>query len=207
VPALVGPIVGFALGVALAWACRREAWREEDAALRLRLAIAALFACLVYAPACAYFVIFAGDWALFYLVDSRSVPSALLLLLVASDAAAVVAGFWAAYQAARRRWEQPLVALGVGPTLAALAGLFVFLRPLRIDGTYQQVSAGFGTRSVVGGPLGYAVLWMSAMIVVGAVVAARALTERPRTTSDPRDGPPRPASAPKPLAMPRRKSS
>jgi hypothetical protein len=205
VPALVGPIVGFALGVALAWACRREAWREEDAALRLRLAIAALFACLVYAPTCAYFVIFAGDWALFYLVDSRSVPSALLLLLVAFDGAVVVAGFWAAYQAARRRWENGLVALGVVPTLAALAGLLAFLRPLRIDGTYQQVSAGFGTRSVAGGPLGYAVLWMSAMIVVGAIVAARALTERPRPSSDPPEGPPRPASPPRPLAMPLRK--
>jgi hypothetical protein len=191
VPALVGPIVGFALGALLAWACRREAWREEDAAVRPRLVIAALFACLVYAPACAYFVVFAGDWALFYLVDGRTVPSALLLLLVVGDAGAVVAGFWAAYQAARRRWERGLLALGVAPLAVALACLASFLRPLRIDGTYQQVSAGFGTRSVVGGPLGYSVLWMTTMIVAGTVIAARALTERPEAQAAPRTVAPR----------------
>jgi hypothetical protein len=184
VPALVGPIVGFSLGVVLAWLCRGEAAREDDAVGSARVVVAGLFAVLVFAPACAYFVIFAGDWALFYLADSRSVPSALLLVLVVVDALAVVSGFWAGYQAARRRASSLLLALGVGPAAAAAAVLLAFLPRLRVDGTFNQVSARFGTRPAAGGPLGYAVLWMGAMIALGMVIAARAeprrLDDRPR---------------------------
>ena len=179
-PALVGPIVGFVLGVVLAWLCRGEAPREGDAAGRARARVAALFGGLVFAPACAYFIVFAGDWALFYLDDSRAVPSALWLLLVVLDAVAVVAGFWAGYQAARRRADRALLALGAGPAGVALAVLLSFLARLRVDGTFQQVSARFGTRPVAGGPLGYAILWMDVMMVAGMVVAVRALAGRPR---------------------------
>jgi hypothetical protein len=180
VPALVGPIVGFALGVLLAWLCRGEAPTEDDAMGRARARVAALFGVLVFAPACAYFVAFAGDWALFYLVDGRSVASALLLVLVVVDGAAVVAGFWSGYQAARRRADRALLALGAGPALIAAALVLAFLDRVRVDGTFHQVSARFGTRPVAGGPLGYAILWMDAMIVVGLVIASRALADRPR---------------------------
>ncbi len=179
-PALVGPIVGFVLGVVLAWLCRGEAPHEDDAAGRARVVVAALFGGLVFAPACAYFVAFAEDWALFYLVDGRAVASALLLVLVVVDGAAVVAGFWSGYQAARRRADRALIALGAGPALIAVALMLGFLDRLRVDGTFQQVSARFGTRPVAGGPLGYAILWMDAMIVAGMLIAARALAERPR---------------------------
>jgi hypothetical protein len=184
VPALVGPIVGFALGAVLAWLCRGEAPREDEAVGRARARVAGLFGGLVFAPVCAYFVIFAGDWALFYLADSRAVPSALLLVLVVIDAVAVVSGFWAGYQAARRRADRALLALGAAPATVAAAMVLAMLPRLRVDGTFHQVSARFGTRPVAGGPLGYAVLWMGAMIVAGMVIAARALNiqnaERPR---------------------------
>jgi hypothetical protein len=145
--------------------------------------VAALFGGLVFAPVCAYFVLFAPDWALFYLVDSRAVPSALLLLLVVADACAVVLGFWAAYRAARARSDRTLVALGATPAAAAGAIVVAFLAPLRVDGTFQQVSAGFGTRGVAGGPLGWSVLWMSAMIAAGAVISGQALDNRNRLSS------------------------
>ena len=178
-PALVGPIVGFALGVVLTWFCRAEAPREDDATGRARAAAVALFAALVFAPACAYFVIFAGDWALLYLVDSHAVPSALLLVLVVVDAAAVIGGFWAGYQSARRRADRVLFALGAAPAAVAAMMVLAFLAPLREDGTFHQVSARFGTRPVAGGPLGYAILWMGALIIAGMVITARALAERP----------------------------
>ena len=198
-PALVGPIVGFTLGVLLAWLGRGEAPREDSAAGRARALVAALFAWLTFAPACAYFVVFACDWALFYLADSRAVPSALLLVLVAIDAAAVMTGFWVGHRTARRgpAADPALLALGAGPAAVAVALLLAFVGRLGVDGTFHQVSARFGTRAVAGGPLGYAILWMNAMIVGGVVIAARALTARPRAlAARPRVDPDVPMGAP-----------
>jgi hypothetical protein len=178
VPALVAPLVGFALGVLLAGLCRGEAPRDGEGEGLLRARVAGLFAALVYAPVCAYFVVFAGDWAIFYLDDSRSIPSALWLVLIVVDAVAVVAGFTAAYRAARRRQDRTLLALGAAPAALALAVVLWSVARLRVDGTFHQVEARFGTRPVAGGPLGYAILWMGAMTVAGVVVAARALAGR-----------------------------
>jgi hypothetical protein len=195
VPALVGPFVGFALGVLLAWLCQAEAPREDERAFRGRAQVVALFAALVFAPACAYFLIFAGDWSLSYLVDSRAVPSAVSLLLVVLDAALVVAGFTAGYRAARQRAERALLALGIVPGAAALTLVLGLLSRLRVEGTFHQVSARFGTQPVAGGPLGYAILWMDAMVIAGVVIAARALAERPRRAApveNPEQGAPQP---------------
>jgi hypothetical protein len=178
VPALVAPLVGFALGVLLAGLCRGEIPRDGDGDRLARAKVTGLFAVLVYAPVCAYFVVYAGDWAIFYLDESRAVPSALWLVLIVLDALAVVAGFGVAYRAARRRADRALVALGAAPAALALALVLWFVGRLRVDGTFHQVSVSFGTRPVAGGPLGYAVLWMGAMTVAGMVVAARALTGR-----------------------------
>jgi len=179
VPALVGPFVGFAIGVALAWVCRVEALREDEAAFRARLAVAALFGALVFAPACGYFLVFAGDWSLFYLVDSRAVPSAALLVLAVVDAAMVALGFAAGHRAARQRADRALVALAAGPAVLAGVTLLSFFSRLRIDGTTHQVASRFGTQPVAGSPLGWALLWMGAMVAAGFVVAARAVVERP----------------------------
>lgn len=179
-PLLVGPIVGFSLGALLAWISRAEATREDEAALRARTQVAALFAALCFAPACAYFAIFAGDWALFYLADSRGLPSAITLLILVIDALAVIAGFRAGYAAARRRADRALYAIGAVPATIAAAIVIALFSRLREDGTFHQVSARFGTRPVAGGPLGYAILWMGAMVAAGMVLAARALGERPR---------------------------
>jgi hypothetical protein len=181
VPALVGPFLALALGAALAFLGRADAPREDESAARARLAVAALFGALVFAPACAYFLVFAGDWALFYLADSRGVPSALELLLVVTDAALVAAGFAAGHLAAKRRAEVALFAMMVAPGTIAGALVLAFVPRLRLEGTYHQITARFGTQPLAGSPTGWAVLWMNAMIVAGFVVAARALAERPHT--------------------------
>ena len=179
-PALVGPLVALALGAALAFLCRGEVLREDHLAVRARATIAALFGALVFAPACAYFVIFAGDWAFFYLLDSRAVPSAALLVLVVADAALVPAGFLAGRRAAERRAERALVGLAVVPAAAAGALILAFFTKLRVEGTFHQVTERFGTRPVAGGPLGWAILWMGAATAAGFAIAARELTARPR---------------------------
>jgi hypothetical protein len=187
----VGPLVGFSLGVVLAWVCRGEARREDAAVGAARARVAALFAGLCFAPACAWFVVFACDWSLFYLVDGRAVPSALLLVLVVLDAAAVVGGFAAGYGAARRgarssEWTLP--ALFAAPAAVAVLLVLAFLPRLRVDGTFNQVSARFGTRPVAGGPLGYAILWMGAMIALGMGTAVRALAPRAPRPAPPVQG-------------------
>jgi len=188
VPALLAPLVGFALGVLLAWLGRAEAPREDAATGKARGRVAALFGALVFAPACAYFVVFACDWALFYLVDERTVPSALLLVLLVVDAATVPAGFHAAHRVLRSgRYdaERLTLAMGAGPAGVALATVLAFMGRLSVDGSYHQVTERFGTRPVAGGPLGWAILWMGAMIVAGVVVAAQILAARPRPAVSP----------------------
>ncbi len=193
VPVAIGPFVGFAVGAALAWWWRREAPREDDRILRQRLLISALLGSLVVAPACAYFMVFAGDWSLFYLADSRTVPSALLLLVLVADAAAVPLGLYAGLHAARRHASRVVVGLAAAPMAIVIAILAAFVHPLRVDGTFQQVSAGFGTRPVAGGPLGAAVAWAWVMIGLGAILAGRAHVEGPAaTTPGPRPAPARP---------------
>lgn len=176
---MLGPFVAVSLGAALAWLCRREAPREDDVASRARLAIVALFAALVYAPASVYFLVFAGDWAFFYLVDSRDIPSALLLLLGLADAALLVVGFAAGHAASKRRRSRTLALLAAAPATFAAGLCAAFLPALRVEGTFHQVTNRFGTQPLAGSATGWAVLWMDTMIAAGAVVAARALVEPP----------------------------
>ena len=86
------------------------------------------------------------------------------------DAATVPAGFLAAHRvlrSGRPDAERVALAIGAAPAAIAAAVALAFLNRLRVDGTYHQVTERFGTRPVAGGPLGWAVLWMGAMIVGG----------------------------------------
>ena len=178
-PAMLGPLAGFALGVLLAWLRGEDADREgsRDRAL----AIVALFAVLVFAPVNTYFLAFAGDWSFAYLIDSNTIPSALGLCLIVVDAALVVAGF-----ALARRYDRsrPLgAALGL---LGAAAGILLIvvlalLDRLRIDATFHQFRGDFGAQPIAGGPLGYALIWMDGILLAGVVLTARALSGREGT--------------------------
>ncbi|UQA55048.1 hypothetical protein [Polyangium aurulentum] len=173
-PAPIAPLLAFALGIVLAWLCRPDADPEAPLWDRPTIAVA-LYALLVYAPAAAYFLLFAGDWSFAYLVDSRDVPSAVSLVLVLLDAAALVFGFNLGRRALRRR---PLAALGwlaLAPAALAAAFVLVLHRRLGVDATFDQVESDFGLRPLPGSPLGYAILWMDAVVVAGAVFTARAL--------------------------------
>ena len=59
------------------------------------------------------------------------------------------------------------------------------------DATFHQVRLDFGAEPVAGGRLGHALLWMMALLLVGFVIAARALASqgaRPRPLAPPAGG-------------------
>jgi hypothetical protein len=174
VPAPIAPLLAFALGIVLAWLCRPDADPEAPLWDRPTIAVA-LYALLVYAPAAAYFLLFAGDWSFAYLVDNRDVPSAVSLLLVLFDAAALVFGFTLGRRALRRRSLAALGWLTLAPMAVAVGFVLVLHRRLGVDATFDQVESDFGLRPLPGSPLGYAILWMDALVVAGAVFTARAL--------------------------------
>lgn len=199
-PAPLAPLVAFALGVLFAWLARVPVAPDEPAWDRPTLAVS-LYALLVYGPVSAYFVVFASDWSFAYLVDGRSVPSAVGLLLVLLDVAALPAGFIVARRAQSRH---ALAALGwlAGLPLLVTAGTLVGLHArFGIDATYDQVQSDFGIHPLPGSPLGYAILWMDALLAAGAVATTQALTAR---TTAPLGLPPRAPLAPAPPPPPER---
>ena len=175
-PAFLGPLCGFALGVALAWLAWASAARRDDSGWGSRTAVAALYGALVFAPACAYFLIFASDWSLAYLIDSRAVPSAAGLALVLLDAASVPLGLVAARRAHSRRASRTPMLLGVVPAVLAVGLVLALFPRLRVEGTFHQVRSDFGTQPVAGGPLGYAILWMNGLILAGFAAAVRVMS-------------------------------
>lgn len=175
VPAPLGPLVGLSLGALLALlspsgfdAAPTRAWPRSHL-------IVLLFAVLVFAPVCVYFAVFAPDWSVAYVVDSRIIPSALDLVLILIDVASVFGGFLVVRRLTGSHALRAAAAFSVGPLALALVLVLVFHARLRIEGTYHRVRGGFGTEPVAGGPLGYALLWMNSVLAAGFAVTLRLL--------------------------------
>jgi len=175
-PALVGPLVGFAIGVLFAWAASEELARSHGTILGTRgLAIVVLFGFLVFGPFAGYFVTYATDWSFAYLLDGRRTPSALLLMLVLADIGSVPLGFAVG---ARRAQQRKIVTVLPWITVPlALVAIFVavFARKLGVHGTFGQVSRGFGGATLSGSPVGHAILWLGACLVAGIAWTAQEL--------------------------------
>lgn len=174
-PAPVAPLVGFSLGVAFAWAAADELGRAGGYSISRSLVVVTLFSLLVFAPVSAYFLAFAPDWAYAYLVDSQRLPSAVDLGLVLVDAASVPAGFALAARLAGTHKLGQLVQLAAVPALLVAVFLLALLPRLTVHASYAQYHGDFGVRSVAGSPLGYALLWMSAVLLAAVLWTARAL--------------------------------
>lgn len=175
-PSPLAPFVAFGLGALLAFFVRARAPLPKGRLVSDELVAVALFAALVVAPVVAYFTVLAPDWALLYLIDSARVPSAVDLVAIVVDAALVPAGFVLARRELARGRLRAALALGVGPLAFAIVVALAFAHELSIDGTYRQVHAGFGVKAVAGGPLGFALIWMLAMLGAGFAIAARGLS-------------------------------
>ena len=114
---------------------------------------------------------FEADWSYAYFVDTGRIPSALQLALVLLDAASVPVGFVVAASYARSRKLVPILTLVRRPPLILAAGTASVITSgrLGIQASYAQFHGDFGTRPVSGSSLGYALLWMDSLLVLGVV--------------------------------------
>jgi hypothetical protein len=174
-PGPVAPLLGFALGVAFAWASTEELSHRGSAAGTRALLVAALFGLIVFAPVTAYFLAFWSDWAFAYTIDTERLPDLAQLGLVLVNAASCPLGFAVAARPALERRSPALLRLLAVVLIPAAALVLGSFRRLAVSATYAQFHGDFGTRPIAGSALGYAVLWMLAVLTVSALWTARGL--------------------------------
>jgi len=174
-PAPAAPLIGFVLGIVFAWAASDELSRTGSASATRSLALATLFGLMVFAPISAFFLAFSPDWSYAYIVDSQRLPALVALGLVLVDAASVPLGFLIAARWSAARRVGALFRLGFVPALLAVGFIVAVLPRLGVHATYAQYQGDFGTRSVSGSPLGYALLWMLSVLGAAIVWTLRSL--------------------------------
>lgn len=179
-PALLGPLIGFCLGVVFAWVSLSKGSPDRLATKHRGALLSAAFGLLIYAPICAYFIAFAADWSLAYWVDASRLPSVFGLLWVLLDACAPALGFLLASSGERAK-RSHFLRVAAGPALAALALLAVSYPRLGVHATYRQFHGDFGVHHIAGTPLGYALLSLVPLLLAGTAWTVHCL----RPASDP----------------------
>ena len=175
-PIAFAPLLGLALGAALAWVAAPELMRIDGPVIACRpFAVVAAFAGFVWLPVVGYFAAFHGDWSYLYLVAWQRVPSAVDLGLVLLGGAAVVGGFWLAVRPVRTRRLRPVAALVIAPAVLAAVGVALTARRLAVSGTYAQFHGDFGTEPIGSSALGKGVLLMDVALALGIAWTVRAL--------------------------------
>jgi hypothetical protein len=175
-PLPMAPLVGWLLGLWLAWSARGErADRAPDDRLLLLLSfsrplvVSAALAAFVYAPVVGYFAAFHGDWSYLYVVPWHRVPSALDLVLVVLASATIPAGVAFGLGPARAGRSVVLLRMAVGPAVVLVTLLAVFARRLAASASYAQFHGGFGVEPLTHAALGRGILL--AVIALAAAVA------------------------------------
>lgn len=178
-PALIAPLVGFALGAALAWAARRELSHHGGPLWTARsFVISLLYAVLLFGPVAGYFASFETDWAFAYLIDAAHASPALVLTSVMLDMVAVVTGFVVGSRPARKRKMFALLPLVTVPNALAAIVFAVLSRRLAVHGTTAEYRREFGLESFAGSPAAYAVLFFGACLLLGTTFTMRELRSR-----------------------------
>jgi hypothetical protein len=175
VPVVVAPLFGFALGVLFAGAAAEDLAKTGTPLPSRSLFVCILFGVLVFAPACGYFTAFFPDWSYAYVFDAQKRPLALDLLLVLVDAAAPPLGFVAFAASAAARRTATLARGALVP--ASVGGLFVLalLPRLRVLATHAQFHGDFGTEPVTGSAVGWALVWMTAVVAFASLFTLHVL--------------------------------
>ena len=184
-PAPIAPLIGFLLGVGLAWTSADPSARSAPTSPSGRsLLVVTLFSFLVFAPVSAYFLAFAPDWSYAYLIDGGRRSNGVDLAVVLLDVGSVPAGFALAVRRLHERGLTPLLRLSALPLAGVVVFLIVGLPRLSVSATYAQYHGDFGVHPVAGSPLGYALLWMNAVLTAGAIFTGwflRQLSRKQRT--------------------------
>jgi len=173
---LTAPFTGFALGTLFAWLSREDLVRGAPAMLAVRsLVIVTVYALLVFGPAAAYFLVFEPAWASAYLLDSGNHTRAFDVALAVLTPVSVVAGYLVTGHAIRRHRPAAALRIGAPSALVALALTLLLFPRLSVQATYAQYHGDFGTRPVAGSPLGYALVWFGAIVLVATLYVASTL--------------------------------
>lgn len=163
-PVLAAPLFGFSLGVVFAWAAAEEIARLGGTVTSRALVVAALFGALVYAPACGYFEAFFPDWSSAYFLDSQVRPIGLDMALLIVNGMSVPLGLAALSRAAASRRTGVLARGASIPAAFAAALVLAVLPRLRVFASFAQFHGDFGTEPLTGSPVGYALIWMTAVV-------------------------------------------
>jgi hypothetical protein len=173
---LTAPFTGFALGALFAWLSRDDLVRGAPAMLTVRsLVIVTAYALLVFGPAAAYFLVFEPAWASAYLLDVGRHARAFDVALAVLAPSSVIFGFIVTGHAIRRHRPGAALRIGAPAALAALALTLLLFPRLSVQATYAQYHGDFGTRPVAGTPLGWALVWFGAIVLVATLYVATTL--------------------------------
>ncbi len=167
-PALAFPVLGFLVGVLLAWAAGEDTARQESGRVGPALISVGVFGLMVFAPISAYLLALAPDWAFSYLVDTRLLPRSADALLALSCGLAPALGYAAATRG-RAHSPNARARLSLVPLVVLVVLLGSGARRASVHATYAQYHGDFGIQPVAGSPLGWALLWMT-VVLTGAVL-------------------------------------
>ncbi len=171
-PVFVSIPFGLSLGVAFAWAARRELRRVTTPGLGSRaLGVALLFSLLVFAPVGSYFLAFEPDWCLAYLVDSTQSSAALIPFLLLLELATIPAGFLLGSLLLERADEANLLRALAGGAVLTLGAIMLGLRRFAVQGSFAQFHGDFGVQPLAGSSLGYAILLLGFWLTAGLTFA------------------------------------
>ena len=167
------PLVGFVLGLAFSRSALDEinavgSWPQTRA-----FTLVACFGLFVFGPATAVILSLAPDWAYAYFLDTERLPPLTQFALVLASAISCPLGF----AAGSTRPASQSLRLAAVPLVLALGLLVATLSRIRLVASYAQYHGDFGTRSLAGSPLGYALLWLFCVLVAAVVWTARSLRE------------------------------
>jgi hypothetical protein len=174
-PVVAAPLFGFALGIVFAWAGSEEIARVGGGVTSRSLVVTTLFGLLVFAPSCGYFTAFFPDWSYAYFLDSAKRPAALDLAVVVLVGLSPPLGLMVFSRAAAGRHTGMLARAAVVPSALGVLFVLAMLPRLRIFASYAEFHGDFGTEPLTGSPVGYALIWMTAVLAGATAWTIRVL--------------------------------
>lgn len=173
---LIAPWLGLLFGLGFAWFARDDLSHSERGPLASpALLLTSAFGLLILGPATGYFLAYAPDWSVAYLVDSQRLPPAIEMMALLLTTASPTIGFVLAARPASRRDGAALLRWAI-LLLVLLTAIAVSLsRRFATEASFAQYHGSFATRSIAGGSLGISLLWMNAVILASAVWVIRQL--------------------------------
>jgi small-conductance mechanosensitive channel len=184
---LIAPWLGLLFGLGFAWFAREDLAHSDRGPLATpALLLTTAFGLLILGPATGYFLAYAPDWSVAYLLDTQRLPPAVEMVALLFVTASPTLGFVISARAASRREGGPLLR-GAAALVVVLAAVTIGLsRRFATDASFTQYHGNFSTRSIAGSNLGLSLLWMNAIVWASAGWVLRQLRRLSEKTRSPR---------------------